>query len=85
MYIEDRPWIFGFSLRQPPYAVVSYARMDPRRLGGSTSAVQTEAGFKTATVLLPTMCNRWISAVAFELSHSERADSRGERPSHDYV
>jgi predicted Zn-dependent protease len=34
MYIEDRPWAFGFSWREPPYAVVSYARMDPQRLGG---------------------------------------------------
>ena len=33
MYIRARPWQFGFSWREAPYAVVSYARMDPARLG----------------------------------------------------
>lgn len=33
MYIRSRPWQFGFSWREAPYAVVSYARMDPARLG----------------------------------------------------
>ena len=37
MYIRDRPWQFGFSWRQPPYAAVSYARMDPARLGEGPS------------------------------------------------
>jgi predicted Zn-dependent protease len=29
MYIRELSWRFAFSLREPPYAVVSYARMDP--------------------------------------------------------
>jgi predicted Zn-dependent protease len=34
MYIRGHPsWQFAFSWRDRPYAVVSYARMDPRRLG----------------------------------------------------
>jgi len=35
--LDKGPWAFAFSLREPPYAVVSYARMDPCRLGGSPS------------------------------------------------
>jgi predicted Zn-dependent protease len=34
MYIRRLPWRFAFSLREPPFAVVSYARMDPVALGG---------------------------------------------------
>jgi predicted Zn-dependent protease len=33
MYIQHRPWLFALSSRDPPYAIVSYARMDPVRLG----------------------------------------------------
>lgn len=33
MYIKEVRWQFAFSRRQAPYAIVSYARMDPRRLG----------------------------------------------------
>jgi predicted Zn-dependent protease len=68
MYIEDRPWIFGFSLREPPYAVVSYARMDPRRLGGSASAQLLQARLRK-------MVSRNVGIMIFGLKTNPNRDS----------
>jgi hypothetical protein len=66
MYIEDRPWAFGFSWREPPFAAVSYARMDPQRLVG----IPNEQRLQTR---LRKMISRNVGIMLFGLKpHTDR-------------
>jgi predicted Zn-dependent protease len=68
MYIADRPWLFGFSWRQPPYAVVSYARMDPVKLGGFANRDRLMARLRK-------MVSRNVGIMLFDLPLNSNRDS----------
>jgi predicted Zn-dependent protease len=68
MYIEDRPWSFGFSWREPPYAVVSYARMDPQRLGGFPNADRLRTRLRK-------MVSRSVGVMLFGVKTNANRDS----------
>jgi len=68
MYIADRPWQFGFAWRQPPYAVVSYARMDPVKLGGVANRDRLLARLRK-------MVSRNVGIMLFRLELNANRDS----------
>ena len=68
MYIADRPWLFGFSWRHPPYAVVSYARMDPVRMSGIANPARLQTRLRK-------MVTRNVGIMMFGVKPNSNRDS----------